>query len=123
MKERNCKCGELPETATSLEWQHHLYNQLEPVLISWDPSQVAQKPVDQRGSSQLSSTLYLFLGPNFLFENFLSLPSPSLPALHFLAGGHKNLTDSWEQCFGSGSAWIRIKFVSWIRIQLLIKLA
>jgi hypothetical protein len=24
-----------------------------------------------------------------------------------------------KQCFGSGSAWIRIRFVSWIRIRIL----
>ncbi len=65
---------------------------------------------------------------------------------HFEEGGHHVTCDKlstvklgwiseapiflpWHQCFGCGSAWIRIRFVSWIRIpnvvriQLLMKLA
>jgi hypothetical protein len=31
---------------------------------------------------------------------------------------HNNTPYTCNQCFGSGSAWIRIKFVSWIRIRI-----
>jgi hypothetical protein len=59
-----------------------------------------------------SYTLYPFLGPKFLCENFVLLPSPSLPGLHFLSLGHQKFPDPLEIPLISSSR-TTVNSVSW----------
>ncbi len=86
--------------------QMQSFKKLTPV---WNGSTVSPSSTDQLGPypsraeaggperqfTVFPYTIHLFLGPNFLSENFLLLPSPSLPGLHFLSVELQNLLDSW----------------------------